>query len=171
MFDINTFSIFDTFTGEATTGPLREQGITLEQTTVVTATWSDWKQAHPETTIVAQDGGLGRTYSLDPLRGRDDDGPIFPIGDVDSRLPVQAQVVGVITPDGVPVAFPVEQLKIALVETDTISIEGITVTANGGGFVATLSNGEPVAAHQSFWFAWSQFHPDTLVWTPTPLIE
>ena len=167
MFDLNTFSIFNTFTGEALTGPLRQRGIALEQTTVVTSTWADWKQAHPETTIVAEDGGLGRTYSLDPLRGRDDNGPIFPIGDVDSRLPVQAQVVGVITPDGVPIAFPVEHLKAALLEVDTISVEGVSVSGDGGGFVARLSNGEPVAAHQSFWFAWSQFHPNTLIWTST----
>ncbi|MEN8240265.1 MAG: DUF3179 domain-containing (seleno)protein, partial [Actinomycetota bacterium] len=94
MYDLNTFSIFDTFTGDAITGPLHEQGVTLEQTTVVSSTWGEWKQAHPDTTILASDGGLGRTYPLEPLRGRDDNGPIFPIGDVDPRLPTQAQVVG-----------------------------------------------------------------------------
>jgi hypothetical protein len=108
---------------------------------------------------------------LDPLQGRDDDGPIFPIGDVDPRLPVQTQVVGVITPDGVPIALPVEQLRDALSTTDSITIEGVDVTADGGGFVATLSDGTPIAAHQAFWFAWSQFHPETLIWTPTPLNE
>jgi hypothetical protein len=168
MFDLNTFSIFDTFTGVAISGPLHDAGIILEQTTVVTSTWGDWKDAHPDTTILAQDGGLGRTYSLDPLRGRDDEGPIFPIGDVDPRLPVQAQVVGVITSDGVPIALPVDQLRVALSVTDSISIEGVTVSADGGGFVASLSDGTPIAAHQAFWFAWSQFHPETLIWTPTP---
>lgn len=171
MFDLNTFSVFDTFTGMAITGPLRERGITLEETTVITSTWADWKEAHPDTTILAEDGGINRTYSLDPLRGRDNNGPIFPIGDVDSRLPVQTQVVGVITSDGVPIAFPVEQLQIALAETESISMEGVSVSADGGGFVAVHSNGVPVAAHQSFWFAWSQFHPGTLIWTSTPLSQ
>lgn len=169
MFDLNTFSIVDTFTGEAISGPLRERGIVLAQTSVITSTWAHWKAAHPDTTILAQDGGLGRRYSLNPLRGRDEEGPIFPIGDVDSRLPVQAQVVGIITPDGVPIAFPVDQLHIVLEETDSVVMEGITVSADGGGFVASLADGAPVAAHQSFWFAWSQFHPDTLIWTPTRL--
>ena len=27
-------------------------------------------------------------------------------------------------------------------------------------------DGTAVAAHQAFWFAWSQFMPGTLVWTP-----
>ena len=169
MFDLNTFSIFNTFTGEAISGPLHDAGIVLEQTTVVTSTWGDWKEAHPDTTILAQDGGLGRSYSLDPLGGRDDDGPIFPIGDVDSRLPVQAQVVGVTTPDGVPIAFPVEQLRIALTDTSAIETDGVIVTSDGGGFVVSLPDGTPIAAHQSFWFAWSQFHPDTLIWTPSTI--
>ena len=166
MFDLNTFSIFDTFTGEAITGPLRERGVALKETTVVTSTWADWKEAHPDTTILAEDGGLGRTYSLDPLRGRDDDGPIFPIGDVDSRLPVQAEVVGVITPDGVPIAFPVDQLETELTATTSITAEGVIVSRDGGGFIVTLPDETPLAAHQSFWFAWSQFHPTTKVWTP-----
>jgi hypothetical protein len=165
MFDLTTFSAFDTFTGEAVSGPLREVGLALEETTVVTSTWADWKAAHPNTTILAEDGGIGRTYSLDPLRGRDDDGPIFPIGDVDPRLPVQAQVVGVITPDDIPIAFPVEQLTVALQTTESIKSDGITVSADAGGFTASLSDGTPVAAHQSLWFAWAQFHPDTLIWT------
>jgi hypothetical protein len=171
MYDLNTFSIFDTFTGEAISGPLHDAGVVLEETTVVTSTWGDWKQAHPDTTIVAFDGGIGRTYSLDPLGDRDADGPIFPIGDVDPRLPVQAEVVGVNTSDGAKIAFAVDRLKTALEESDSITFEGVTVTKDGSGFVAHSGEGTPLVAHQAFWFAWSQFHPDTLVWPPTGLAE
>ncbi len=38
MFDLDTFSVFDTFTGVAVSGPLREAGFELEQTSVVTST-------------------------------------------------------------------------------------------------------------------------------------
>jgi len=163
MFDLNTFSIFDTFTGVALSGPLHDQGIVLEQTTLVTSTWGEWKSAHPDTTIVAEDGGINRSYGLDPLGGRDDDGPIFPIGDVDERLPVQAAVIGVITPDGMPIAFPVEDLRAA--QGEPVQFNGLVITPEGGGFVAGLEDGTAVVAHQAFWFAWSQFHPDTLVWS------
>jgi hypothetical protein len=164
MYDLNTFSIFDTFTGDALTGPLSEQGIALEQTTVVTSTWADWKVAHPDTTIVAQDGGIARTYHLDPLSGRDDNGPIFPVGDVDDRLPVQAPVIGVLTANGEPVAFSVEDLATATASGGTVEFLGITVTQDGSGYVATAPDGSPLAAHQAFWFAWAQFHPDTELW-------
>jgi hypothetical protein len=166
MYDLNTFSVFDTFTGEAITGPLHDQDVTLEQATVVTSTWGDWKRAHPDTTILASDGGLGRTYPLDPLRGRDDNGPIFPIGDVDPRLPTQSQVLGVIAPDGAAVAFDVDALSSALESRNSVEFNGIVVTRDGGGYTAALIDGTPVASHQSFWFAWSQFHTDTLVFAP-----
>ncbi len=168
MYDLNSFSIFDTFTGEATTGPLREAGIVLEQTTVIASTWGDWKAAHPETTIIAEDGGIGRSYRLDPLGDRDANGPIFPVGDVDPRLPIQAEVIGVIAADGTPIAFPVEDLRAAMVFLDEVELDGVVITPDGGGFVASEA-GEAVAAHQAFWFAWAQFHPDTLLWTPSSL--
>ena len=166
MYDLETSSVFDTFTGRALSGPLQDAGIVLEQATVVVTTWGDWKAAHPMTRIVARDGGIGRTYPLDPLRGRDDDGPIFPIGDVDPRLPAQANVVGVIGPDGTPVAFPVDQALTALAAGRDVLFRDLEVRRDGGGLRVRIQGGDDVAAHQAFWFAWSQFHPETLVWTP-----
>jgi len=166
MFDLNTFSVFDTFTGVAVSGPLRDQGIALEQTSVVTSTWGDWKREHPDTTIVAEDGGIGRTYALDPLRGRDDGGPIFPIGNVDERLPVQEQVLGVITDDGTPIAFPVAQARTELDAGRPVQLLGTMLATDGSGVRAVLEDGTDLVGHQAFWFAWSQFHPDTLVWAP-----
>jgi Protein of unknown function (DUF3179) len=164
MYDLTSGSVFDTFTGEALSGPLRAAGVVLTQGTVVTSTWADWKAAHPETTIVARDGGLGRDYPLDPLRGRDDDGPIFPVGDVDPRLGVQDRVLGVLAPDGAPVAFPVVDLALALGAGRSVERAGVVVRAEAGGFVAETVAGELLASHEAFWFAWSQFMPDTELW-------
>ncbi|MEM7140884.1 MAG: DUF3179 domain-containing (seleno)protein [Actinomycetota bacterium] len=167
MYEFHSRSVFDTFTGEAVSGPLADAGVVLEQITVQTSTWGDWKAAHPDTRIVAEDGGIGRSYEEDPLRGRDDNGPIFPIGDVDPRLGVQESVVGVITSDGTPVAFPVAAIEVVLASGDDVTLAGVQVRSDGGGFVAQdEATGEPIAAHQSFWFAWSQFHPDTELWLP-----
>lgn len=41
---------------------------------------------------------------------------------------------------------------------------GVEVEFEGGGLRASLGN-EAVASHEAFWFAWSQFHPDTLLWS------
>lgn len=166
MYDLNTFSAFDMFTGQAVSGPLREAGVELEQITVVTATWGAWKEAHPETTIVAQDGGIGFVYEDDPLGGRDDNGPIFPVGPIDDRLPVQEQVLGVELPDGRFLAFPAAAATAALEAGDVVALLGVVVTADADGLRAELEDGTPLVTTQSFWFAWSQFHPTTELWQP-----
>jgi hypothetical protein len=163
MFELHTSSYFDTFRGRAVSGPLQDVSLELTAVAVSTATWADWKAGNPETTIIAEDGGLGRGYPLDPLRGRDDNGPIFPIGDVDPRLPVQDQVLGV-RHDGVTVAFPEVASRAALDSGTPVEFEGITVRLEAGALRAFTSDGDPIATHQSFWFAWSQFYPETDVW-------
>lgn len=162
MYELRTGSLVDTFLGSATSGPLR--GTQFEQVSVVTSTWGAWRAAHPETTILAQDGGIGRSYSADPLRGRDDDGPIFPIGAVDDRLQVQQSVLGVETADGDLVAVHVDIARAELISGDSIMIGDLKIELAGDGIRAVRSDGSDAGAHQAFWFAWSQFQPDTLVW-------
>jgi hypothetical protein len=167
MYDLRTRSVFDTFTGRALSGPLKRAGVVLDQVTVVTSTWGAWREAHPGTRIVARDGGIGRAYEDDPLGGRDDAGPIFPVGDVDPRLPVQAQVVGVIAPGRGPVAFPAAEARDALAAGRTVAARGVELVADGGGMRARTNAGRELPTHQAFWFAWSQFHPRTTLWEPT----
>jgi len=164
MYDLDTSSAIDTFTGRALSGPLQSAGVTLDQVTVVTSTWGEWKEAHPNTKIVARDGGIGREYEDDPLGGRDDNGPIFPVGAVDPRLPVQTKIVGVIAPDGAPVAFVAREAAKALRGGETVTLAGVDLVADGGGLRARTAGGEDLAAHEAFWFAWSQFHPETELW-------
>lgn len=164
MYDLRTRSVFDTFTGRALSGPLQDLDLRLQQTTIAVSTWGAWKQAHPDTRILAQDGGLGRRYPLDPLAGRDDNGPIFPIGPADPRLPVQAKVLGAITADGRPVAFDAARARTELAAGRPVTAEGVDVVADGGGLRARTPDGVELPAHEAFWFAWSQFHPGTVLW-------
>jgi hypothetical protein len=41
----------------------------------------------------------------------------------------------------------------------------VTLHPDAGGLSAEL-DGRPHPSHQAFWFAWSQFHPDTRLWEP-----
>jgi hypothetical protein len=167
MYDLRTSSVFDTFTGAAISGPLQDLDLELEQTTIVVSTWGEWKGQHPDTSIIAEDGGIGRSYSLDPLAGRDDDGPIFAVGSVDDRLGTQELVVGVIIDDDLAVAFPSDQASAALADGGDITLAGVRLLAEGDGLRAVdADTGDSLVSHESFWFAWSQFHPDTQLWSP-----
>jgi hypothetical protein len=40
------------------------------------------------------------------------------------------------------------------------------VELDAGGIKAVDADGVDLGSHQAFWFAWSQFHPDTELWRP-----
>jgi len=163
MYDVNTYSVFDTFLGKAVTGPLAEKNLHLKQASVVTTDWGTWKKAHPETTVLVEALALGRNFDF--RNGRDANGPIFPVGDVDPRLPVHEDVIGVVTASGKPVAFQRSKAFLALKKGIEIAYENVRLKLDAGGIKAVDANGEDIGSHQSFWFAWSQFHPRTELWS------
>ena len=163
MYDIQTDSIIDTFRGHALTGPLADIDLKLEQATLITTEWGRWKATYPQTTVLAEELALNRDFDL--LNTRDADGPIFPVGNVDPRLPVQEDVIGAITASGIPIAFPRGAAFLALQAGQEITFENIELVLNAGGLSAVDKDGVDVPSHQAFWFAWSQFYPKTEVWS------
>ena len=165
MYDEQTESLFEQFSGVGVAGPLR--GVELERLPLSVTTWRDWRAAHPETTVVAADAGGGPAYEPEPLDGRDSDGPVFPVGERDGRLPAGEPVVGVITPRGQPVAFPAELARETLIEGRSVTMAGVTLDLESGSVTATWDEGRAtLPTQESFWFAWSQFQPRTLLWSP-----
>ena len=162
MYDLNTYSVFDTFRGNAVTGSLLEKGVQLSQASVVTTTWGEWKKSYPNTTVLDERLALGRDFDF--RNGRDANGPIFPVGDVDTRLPVHEDILGIVTASGKPIAFHVASLITVLNAGEEVEIENIKIVLDAGGVKAIDSEGKDLGTHQAFWFAWSQFHPETLLW-------
>ena len=164
MYDITSGSVFDTFLGRAVTGPLFDIGLELEQATVITTDWGTWKEAHPDTTVLVEELALGRDFDF--RNGRDANGPIFPVGDVDPRLPVQEDVIGVTTGSGTAIAFPRAAAMVALQNGRELTFEDVRLEMDAGGVKAVGADGTDIGSHQAFWFAWSQFHPETELWMP-----
>ena len=162
MYDVNTYSIFDTFLGKAVTGPLAEKNLQLKQASVVTTDWGTWKKAHPQTSVLVEALALGRDFDF--RNTRDANGPIFPIGDVDPRLPEHEDIVGAVTASGKPVAFQRSKAFVALKRGEVIAYENVRLKLVAGGIKAVDEDGSDLGSHQAFWFAWSQFHPQTALW-------
>ena len=87
------------------------------------------------------------------------------MGDVDPRLPVHEDVIGVVTASGQPVAFQRSKAYVALQQGDEIAVENVRLALDAGGIRAVDDTGADLGSHQAFWFAWSQFYPDTKLWT------
>ncbi|MEP4194316.1 MAG: DUF3179 domain-containing (seleno)protein [Aliishimia sp.] len=162
MYDIQTHSVFDTFFGKAVTGPLAEIGLQLEQATVITADWGTWRETYPNTTVLHEVLALGRDFNL--RETRDANGPIFPVGDVDPRLPVHEDVIGTVTANGTAIAFSRATAVAALAAGQEVTFEGVRLDLSAGGVRVIGVDGQKLVSHQAFWFAWSQFHPNTLLW-------
>lgn len=163
MYDVNTYSIFDTFLGHAVTGPLADKNVALKQATVITTDWGTWKAQYPHTTVLLEQYALGR--DPDFRNTRDANGPIFPVGDVDPRLSVHEDVIGVVTASGTPVAFQRSTALIALARGEEIAFENVRLELVAGGIKAVDKDGTDLGSHEAFWFAWSQFYPGTELWT------
>jgi hypothetical protein len=163
MCDRNTHSVFDTFLGNTVSGPLHERGVQLKRASVVTTTWGAWNRDHPETTVRQERYALGR--DPDFRSGRDANGPILPGGSVDPRLPVQADIVGVITASGTAVAFPKTEVLRALRRNEPVVFENAHLRLDGSGLRAVDESGQDQGSHEAFWFAWSQFDLGTQMWT------
>ncbi len=57
-------------------------------------------------------------------------------------------------------------VRAAIEAGETVELAGVLVVADGGGVRAQTIDGADLVGHQAFWFAWSQFRPETVVWTP-----
>jgi len=62
MYDRNTDSLWNQFTGKPVSGPLLGSGIELKIRPVVITSWKKWKAAHPDTKVLDINTGYRRNY-------------------------------------------------------------------------------------------------------------
>ena len=62
MFDRETHSLWNQYTGKPVVGPLVNSGIELKQRPVVITTWDSWKTSHPGTRVLSLRTGHRRDY-------------------------------------------------------------------------------------------------------------
>ncbi len=62
MYDTQTKSLWNQFTGRPVVGKLAKSGIELKVLPVVITSWQDWLAAHPDTTALSLDTGFDRDY-------------------------------------------------------------------------------------------------------------
>ena len=62
VFDEESKSLWSTATGQPVLGALAGQPLELRAYPVVTTTWKEWREAHPETTVLSLDTGYDRDY-------------------------------------------------------------------------------------------------------------
>ena len=110
MWDRQTQSWWQQFTGEAIVGELTGRRLTFLSATIIS--WSDFKAANPEGMVLSRDTGFSRPYGQNPYAGYDriDNPPFLFFGDLDGQL-LPKERVAVVTVGDVDVAFPFSILE------------------------------------------------------------
>ena len=95
MYDHATKSMWSTLTGTPVVGALVGKGIELQPLYVVTTTWKEWRQRHPDTQVLSLETGHRRDYG-EGAAYRDyfaTDRLMFNVPTRDDRLPNKAEVL------------------------------------------------------------------------------
>jgi hypothetical protein len=98
MYDVESMSLWSTVEGRPVLGPLAGADLVLRAYPVVTTTWREWRQAHPETTVLSLDTGVRRDYG-EGVAYRDyfaTDDLMFDVPAVDRRLRNKAEVLALL---------------------------------------------------------------------------
>jgi hypothetical protein len=97
MFDRETYSLWNQFTGQPVVGPLVESGITLAIRPVVIVTWAKWRAAHPASRVLSLETGHQRDYDSGVVYAEYFASPdlMFPAQADESRLRRKDYVFGI----------------------------------------------------------------------------
>ncbi len=118
MYDRETQSWWQQFTGEAIVGEMTGRALDVVPSSIVS--FQDAVDAYPHARVLSRDTGFNRPYGQNPYPGYDRVGqrPFLFRGEVDGRLPAMARVLGIERNGDVRV-FPHE----ALVQTPVVNDE------------------------------------------------
>jgi Protein of unknown function (DUF3179) len=171
MFDAETRSLWSSLDGAPVIGPLVGSGLRLSILPVVTTTWGEWRQAHPDTTVLSLDTGFKRDYS-EGAAYREyfaTDDLMFRVPRTDSRLKNKAEVLALrlapVAGGGVqPVAIAADLLRRQRVYHVDLGEHHVVVVTTAGGanrvyrstsqrFKATGDDGRVIDAQNRSWRA------------------
>ncbi len=131
MYDRQTQSLWNQFTGRPVVGKLTGADIELQVLPVATSTWAEWRSRHPDTKVLSLDTGYSRDYSPGRPYGRyfASGELMFPALTPDERLRPKDQVFGLrIT--GAEKAWPLSSFAGGQVINDRIGIVDIVLVGD-----------------------------------------
>ena len=139
MWDRQTESWWQQFTGEGIVGELAGKQLTIFQSQVIS--WEAFKAANPEGTVLSRDTGFNRAYGQNPYAGYDraDNPPFLFDGPQDGRLLPKERVAFVTVGDDTA-AFPFTVLEVERAVNYTVNGHDLAVFFESGT-VSALDRG------------------------------
>jgi Protein of unknown function (DUF3179) len=134
MYDRQTASLWEQFTGGPVVGRLTGSKIELKVLPLVLTSWSEWRSRHPETRVLSLDTGFRRDYGPGVAYREYFASPelMFPALVKDRRLRQKDLIFGVRVPGGVK-AWPLASLADGAVINDHIGFTDVVVIGDASG--------------------------------------
>ena len=165
LYDRQTESLWSQLIGKAVSGI--SVGKEFELIAMERITWFDWKSRYPNSLVLNTKTGFDRDYSRSPYAGYEKSERLyFPVKNENSTLPKKEKVLG-ITINSVSKAYPFSALrKLNSALKDSVNGKDIIIQYKRDSDSAVImdENEKVLPATTLFWFAWSAFHPDTLIY-------
>ena len=129
MFDWETLSLWNQFTGEPVSGPLAASGIRLKIRPVAITNWRDWRAAHPKTRVLDLETGHRRDYGSGVVYKDYFSGPdlMFPVKVRGDSAIAQKDYVFAIRAFGAAKAWPLSAFAGGAVINDAIAEKNLVL--------------------------------------------
>ncbi len=161
MFDRQTDSLWNQFTGKPVAGPLVGSGIALKTLPVAITKWSEWRRKHPDTRVLSLDTGHRRDYGsgvvYNDYFGSDE--LMFPSRGGGGNLRQKDYVFGLRVPGGAK-AYPLRAFAGGRAINDRVGLQDVvlvgnadtrTVRAYGSGGRQFTGSGDTLTARDGVW--------------------
>lgn len=127
MWDRQTESWWQQFSGEAIVGDLTGTTLTFLPSTIIA--WGDFKAKYPDGQVLSKNTGFNRDYGRNPYAGYDNinENPFLFDGILDDRLRPMERVVGILLDSGQGQAYALEHLTNMQVINDTVNETPIVI--------------------------------------------
>ena len=128
MFDRQTLSLWNQFTGEPVSGELAHSGIALKIRPTTITTWDAWRNKHPDTQVLSLQTGHIRDYDSGVAYREYFSSPdlMFPTLTDQSRLHQKDQVYGIRTTGGAK-AWPIDAFTTEPVINDRVGFSNVVL--------------------------------------------
>lgn len=159
MYDRQTHSLWNQFTGQPVVGPLSDSGLVLEVLPLLTTRWGEWRRRHPQTRVLSADTGHDRDYRPGKPYGRyfASSKLMFPTVVADDRLMPKDEVFA-LRVSGASRAWPLKAFAAGRVINDRSGVLDLVLVGDstqrsvrayrGGGFDFETIEGDPDALRQ-----------------------
>ncbi len=134
MYDRNTRTLWNQFSGKPAWGPLVGEDIRLKVLPVVVTTWGEWHARHPDTTVLSIETGFARNYGSGVAYNEYFNSPKtwFNVPIADERLAQKDDVYAVRVGEALT-AYPIELLAERRLAQDEVGGLPIVVIATADG--------------------------------------